>query len=236
MARIFISYSSEDTKFVDDLVHNLQLRSVDVWYDKYEIKIGDSIVEKISDGLGSSDWLLICLSKASVNSKWVRQELNAAVALTVKRGAFILPVLIDAVEVPTILIDRKYADFVKDPHQAFKDILSVVAPGTAKFDDERSQIAWGILSKMFKNMIKLDEGVKPDRDVVSDISRHFSSFKDKWDMSDAVYNVYIDCCLNAGRLLYLSEFIEMIPTLVEENPESKDEITKFLLKKLDIGI
>lgn len=236
MPRLFISYSSEDSQFVDELVHKLKLRSVDVWYDKYEIKIGDSIVEKISDGIGASDWLLMCFSKASVKSKWVRQELNAAVALTVKRGAFILPVLIDAVEVPTILIDRKYADFVKDPNQAFKDILAVVAPGMANYNNENSQIAWGILSNIFRNMSKSDEGANPSKDIVSNLSSHFASFKDKWDMSDAVYNIYIESCLDAGRLLTLVEFIEKIPIMLDKNSEGKDEVVQFLLKKLKIGL
>ena len=236
MAQVFISYSSEDSIFVDNLVNKLRLRSVDVWYDKLEIRVGDSIVDKISNGLNASDWLLICFSKASIQSKWVRQELNAAVALTLKRGAFILPVLIEAVEVPTILLDRKYADFVKDPNQAFNDILKVVAPGVSEFNDENSQIAWGILAKMFENSITQDDGTESKKDVVSNVSRLFEGFKNKWDMSDSVYKLYIDSCLRVGRLLTLVEFIQALPSVLEEESTYKDEAIKFLLKKLELGI
>jgi hypothetical protein len=236
MGKVFISYASEDSKFVDELVNKLQLRSVDVWYAKHEIKIGDSIVQKINEGINNSDWLLLVLSKASVKSRWVTQELNSAVALTVKKGAFILPVLIDSVEIPVILIDRKYADFVRDPKQAFRDILSVVAPGSTYFDDEDSQIAWGILSKMFTGMIQVDEGGPVSHDKVIEIRKAFSGFKSKWDMTDAVYNVYIDCCLDAGRLLNQVEFIEKTPEISKKASKVVgDEIVKFLLKKLDLG-
>jgi hypothetical protein len=237
MARIFISYSSEDSKFVDELVQKLQLRSIDVWYAKNEIKVGDSIVEKISDGIDASDWLLIVLSNASVKSRWVRQELNAAVALTVKRGAYILPTLIDNVDVPALLVDRKYANFAQDPEQAFNDVLAVVAPGMAYYNDETSQIAWGILSNIFKTqMADVDANFARSDKVVSEIKSSFSTFKTKWDMTDAVYDLYVDSCLDARRLLTLPEFIKGIPKALEKDVAAKDDAVAFLLKKLEIGL
>src|SRR2546429_684109 len=103
MSKVFISYSSEDSPFVDQLVKDLKQRTVDVWYAKYEIKVGDSIVAKINEGLTRTDWLLLVMSQSAVKSPWVQLELNAAVALTVQRGAYILVARIDSVPIPPIL-------------------------------------------------------------------------------------------------------------------------------------
>ena len=77
-ARVFISHASQDKPFVRKLVQELEKHHLDVWFDEQEIKVGDSIVAKVSGGLKDSDYLVVVLSKASVASRWVQEELNAA--------------------------------------------------------------------------------------------------------------------------------------------------------------
>ncbi|MCJ7662052.1 MAG: toll/interleukin-1 receptor domain-containing protein [Anaerolineales bacterium] len=59
---VFISYSHADSKFVNELADKLNASGVDVWIDKWKIKVGDSITGKINDGIGSSDFLIVVLS------------------------------------------------------------------------------------------------------------------------------------------------------------------------------
>ena len=69
MSKVFISYSSSDKNFVEKLSKDLNELGIGVWFDKLEIKVGDSIVEKINKGISENDYLAIVLSPDSVNSK-----------------------------------------------------------------------------------------------------------------------------------------------------------------------
>ena len=49
--KVFISYSSKDHDFVLLLAEKLRKDLIDVWIADWELKAGDSIVEKINQGL-----------------------------------------------------------------------------------------------------------------------------------------------------------------------------------------
>ena len=63
---IVISYAHEDSAFVDVLAANLFKNRVPVWVDRWELKVGDSILRKIESAIQDADALLVVLSKASV--------------------------------------------------------------------------------------------------------------------------------------------------------------------------
>ena len=128
VATVFISYSHADSQFVDWLADKLKASGVDVWIDKWMIKVGDSITQKINEGISDSDFLIVVLSRVSVNSNWVREELNAATIRNIEeeKHAFILPVLIEDCNIPTLLQHRKYADFKDDPEQVFRELLEAI--------------------------------------------------------------------------------------------------------------
>src|SRR5436305_2387055 len=77
--KAFISYSHEDKDFVRRLSDSLNQNAVPLFFDEWDIRPGDSIVKKIfEEGLAKSDFFFIVLSTASVNSSWVRDELDIA--------------------------------------------------------------------------------------------------------------------------------------------------------------
>jgi TIR domain len=90
---LFICHVSEDKDdFVAPLAAELR-KKYDVWYDDYELTLGDSLPEKIDDGLKRCDFGIVVLSKAFfAKKKWARKELDGLTALEVKRGKIILPV------------------------------------------------------------------------------------------------------------------------------------------------
>ncbi|NYT72789.1 toll/interleukin-1 receptor domain-containing protein [Halomonas sp. QX-2] len=53
--RVFISHSHQDKPFVERLVKDLLDANLNVWVDKQELAPGDSVIEKVSHGLRSSD-------------------------------------------------------------------------------------------------------------------------------------------------------------------------------------
>jgi hypothetical protein len=74
VGRVFVSHASADKPFVDRLVADLASRSIPVWYDKLDLRIGESVPGAINTGLSDSKYFAIVLSKASVSSSWVREQ------------------------------------------------------------------------------------------------------------------------------------------------------------------
>ena len=59
-------------------MRSFKVLPVSVWVDKLEIRVGDSLIEKVSSGLRDADALVVILSDVSVKSRWVAEEVNAA--------------------------------------------------------------------------------------------------------------------------------------------------------------
>ena len=76
MASIFLSHSHPDINFARKLAASLRRAGHVVWIDEAEINIGDSLVEKIREGLDKVDYVAAILSKASIGSSWVTKELD----------------------------------------------------------------------------------------------------------------------------------------------------------------
>ena len=138
--RVFVSHCSSDKAFVRKLVDDLLKRDLNVWFDERELKTGDSIVEGIEGGLKNTDYLMVILSKESVNSKWVRAELNAALMNELSGGGTVLlPTLMEDCEIPELLRDRVYADFRKSYERGLASLFAVFAQESYGSGDLMSQ-------------------------------------------------------------------------------------------------
>ena len=125
---VFICYSHADKVFVDSLARTLVKNKTRVWLDRWELKVGDSLVQKIQDAITEADALLVVLSNASVESEWVKRELSAATIRELEeKRVLILPVVIDDCQVPLLLRDKVYVDFRSDFGEGIQQILETVA-------------------------------------------------------------------------------------------------------------
>jgi hypothetical protein len=122
--RVFICYSSKDRDFAQKLAKDLTTYGIMVWYDEYEIKVGDSITEKISKALQECDYLCIILSPDSVNSEWVKRELSVALLdeLDHKRVK-VLPILWKDCQVPPLIQDKRRANFSHIYEKGLEELL-----------------------------------------------------------------------------------------------------------------
>lgn len=108
----FLSHSSKDKAFVRRLAADLVSNGIKVWLDEQRILVGDSIPEKIAQGLAESDFFLIVVSQNSVDSPWVKKELsNALVNEIERRKVVVLPIKIDDAKMPESINDKLYSDF-----------------------------------------------------------------------------------------------------------------------------
>ena len=127
--KVFISYSQKDRQFVERLAGDLKKLNLGVWVDFVEIKIGDSLLERIEEGLQTVDYVIAVLSQNSISSKWVKKEINVALTRALSgTGAAILPVKIDDCEVPTALTDLVYGDF-RSYQDGLRALLARLYPG-----------------------------------------------------------------------------------------------------------
>ena len=94
-----------------------------------EIKVGESITEKIAEGIQESDLTAVVLSHNSVDSVWVKRELQIAINKEMQeKRVVVLPILLEKVEFPGFLKDKEYADFTSsDKYQAaFKKLFAAL--------------------------------------------------------------------------------------------------------------
>lgn len=75
---VFISHASEDKEsFVEVLAKQLkEVYKVNVWYDKFSLEYGDSLLDSIEEGLKQSNYGIVILSKNFFDKKWTNTELK----------------------------------------------------------------------------------------------------------------------------------------------------------------
>lgn len=103
--KVFISHATGDKeRFVNDFAERLRASGVDAWLDRWEMLPGDSLVDKIfEEGLHQAAAVVVVLSVNSINSPWVREELNAAFVKRVNSGSKLIPIVLDDCVVPVAL-------------------------------------------------------------------------------------------------------------------------------------
>lgn len=90
---VFISYASEDQEnVVAPLADALRAGGLTVWYDEFELRIGDSLRKKIDKGIAASRFAIVVLSKAFFNKGWTNYELDGLVTKTVGGDQLLLPI------------------------------------------------------------------------------------------------------------------------------------------------
>lgn len=89
----FISHASEDKEtLVRPLAEELTERGFNIWYDEFELKVGDSLRQSIDKGLVNSNYGIVVLSKAFFEKNWPQYELNGLTAKEMEGKKVILPI------------------------------------------------------------------------------------------------------------------------------------------------
>lgn len=90
---VFISHASEDKDEVArPLAEALRENGLTVWYDEFELRIGDSLRRKIDKGIANSNFGIIVISRDFISKGWTNYELDGLITRAVNGEQTMLPV------------------------------------------------------------------------------------------------------------------------------------------------
>lgn len=104
---IFICHAREDKpSVVRPLAEAFALAGISCWLDEAEIQWGDSITQKVNEGLRTSRYVLVVFSPAFLIKKWPQRELNASLNQESSSGEIrVLPLLVGDSEAQKTIIE-----------------------------------------------------------------------------------------------------------------------------------
>jgi class 3 adenylate cyclase len=132
---VFLSHCSDDRDFAKKrIVEPLGRFGIHTWYAPDDIPKGGEWIRAIEEGFGKCQWMAVIVSKASVQSEWVRREVDLAVADPKKKGR-IISILIDDTkpeDLNKFLSIMQYIDARDEPRIAEMLRNQILAEITAK--------------------------------------------------------------------------------------------------------
>ncbi len=130
----FICHASEDKEgFVLPLAEKLKSIGLKIWFDAFSLKIGDSLREKIDEGLSNSRYGIVILSPNFFAKQWPQKELNALFSLEIDGRSVILPVWLNVgqqeiKEYSSLLADKVAAQAHEGVNNVVAQLVEVIDP------------------------------------------------------------------------------------------------------------
>lgn len=110
---VFISHASEDKDaVVRPLANALRNNGITVWYDEFELKIGDSLRRKIDQGLSKSRFGIVVISRSFIKKGWTNYELDGLMTKAISGQQILLPIWHDITKQEVIDYSPSLADKV----------------------------------------------------------------------------------------------------------------------------
>jgi len=136
--KVFISYKkkSKAEEIAETIASRLSQpqQGINVWFDKWEVKAGDSIPGKIAEGFKGSDACLIFISNEYGGSNWCTKEMNTALVKGIEENLTVIPSLVEVCNVPELLKDLKRVDFIEPTARKFEQGLQEITDAIYKVD------------------------------------------------------------------------------------------------------
>jgi hypothetical protein len=119
MTSIFLSHNWADKEFTRRLARDLQKAGARVWLDEAEIKLGESLISKIREGIDSVEYVGVILSPTSAKSEWVQREVDIAMNQEIEgKKVKVIPILHKRCDLPGFLKGKLYADMTSEADYA----------------------------------------------------------------------------------------------------------------------
>lgn len=153
----FISHNKAQKDLAREIAIHLVASSVNVWFDEWNIALGDSITAEINNGLAGCTHFVIVWSKEAAVAPWVNQEFEAAIAMMASSGCPRLIILkLDATPLPAPVGQLNYLPFSENPGPADMSLLVSAITGNSGNTNLLRAIA-----RKHGELLYFDENVAP---------------------------------------------------------------------------
>ena len=100
---------------------------IDVWLDEWEIAPGDSIYQAINNGILTSKYVALIISKAFLESKWASEEVESAFSKQMnQKNKIILPLLLENVNLPPLLDGKLFISFMENYYNSLTRLAGIL--------------------------------------------------------------------------------------------------------------
>lgn len=128
--KVFLSYAWEDRELASIIAERLQTNGIDTWWAEWCLSAGDSLRQKIDEGLGDCSHFLALLTPTSLTKPWVNQEMDAGLVLKLQSKVKFIPIRhrLSANQLPPLLrgtLSPEVDDRALDITQLINDIHGV---------------------------------------------------------------------------------------------------------------
>jgi len=89
--KAFLSFGWEDHELAKAIAEALQKNGIETWWAEWELRAGDSLRQKIDEGLNHCNIFLVVLTPDSIKKPWVNQEMDAGLIRRIEMQARFIP-------------------------------------------------------------------------------------------------------------------------------------------------
>ena len=90
--KAFLSYATEDRELARRIAEDLQSKGIDTWWAEWEIRAGQSLRQRIEQGLAQCTHFLVLLTQSSISKAWVNQEIDAGLVRMLEAKCTFIPI------------------------------------------------------------------------------------------------------------------------------------------------
>ena len=195
--KVFLSFGWDDHQLAEKVAKKLMKNGIDTWWAEWEIQSGDSLRQRIDEGLGSCTHFVVLLSRDSIEKPWVKQEMDAGLVRMLDEKCKFIPLRYELphTELPPLLQGRYSPEVKEDGNlsQLINDILGVSRKpklGNVPFDEELPDIGFSVaatsLAKVFCD--QSDTGTSSDPILSKEQVIELTSLSND-DVEDALYEL-----------------------------------------------
>lgn len=142
-AKVFISYIREDEAKAEKLRATLNARDIHAWKDTHELLPGEKWEHKIKKALKENDFVILCLSNASIaKTGFFQVEVKEALRWQKYRPdsqVYIIPIKFDHCELPTEIEGLHYVDMFQNWDEGINAITKTVLEYRKRSEGQSTQ-------------------------------------------------------------------------------------------------
>ncbi len=125
--KVFLSYADSERDLARELADRLTGAGVQVWFDEREIAAGENWAEAVQRALEDASALVILLSPAAVQSRWVRREIEYALGSPRFEGR-VVPVQVHPTRKAPWMRHLRAVQAKRDLDETAREIVSALNP------------------------------------------------------------------------------------------------------------